>query len=121
MGINNDRKNAGLAGLVSKISGVLVPIFALFFRSFALLYATSAIFKFINPVRSDGDLARELVKGLHMGLVALVLNEMAQKAHQEYNKSGKAADAIKRIRRSVTRFGCVVFVAKFPHSLRRRR
>jgi hypothetical protein len=96
-------------------------MFALFFLSFAPLYATSAIFKFIKPVRSDGDLARELVEGLHMGVVALVLNEMAQAVHQEYNKCGKAADAIRRIRRSVTRFGCVVFVAKCPHSLRRRR
>lgn len=52
-----------------------------------------------------------------MGVVALAVYEMAQVVHQEYDKSGKAADAIKRIRRGVTRFGCVVFVALVLESL----
>ena len=37
--------------------------------------------------------------------------------HQEYDKSGKPGDAVKRIQRGVTRFGSVVFVTLVLESL----
>ena len=109
--------NTGLAALVEWVPRVLVPMFALFFLSFALLYATSAIIEFVKPILSDGDLVGGLVKGLHMGVVALAVYELAQVVHQEYDKSGKPADAIRRLRRGVTRFASVVFVALVLESL----
>ncbi len=114
---NFEPGHAGLAGLVAWVPRVLVPTFALFFLSFALLYATSAVIEFVKPILSDGDLAGGLVKGLHMGVVALAVYELAQVVHQEYDMSGKPADAIKRLRRGVTRFASVVFVALVLESL----
>jgi hypothetical protein len=52
-----------------------------------------------------------------MGVVALAVYELAQVVHQEYDMSGKPSDAIRRIRRSVTRFASVVFVALVLESL----
>ena len=120
--IENTEKNfepgdTGLAGLLAWVPRVLVPMFALFFLSFALLFASSAILEFIKPVLSDGDLTGGLVKGLHMGVVALAVYELAQVVHQEYDKSGKPADAIRRLRRGVTRFASVVFVPLVLESL----
>jgi len=109
--------DTGLAGLVAWVPRVLVPTFALFFLSFALMFATSAVIEFLKPILSDGDLASGLVKGLHMGVVALAVYELAQVVHQEYDKSGKAANAIRRLRRGVTRFASVVFVALVLESL----
>ena len=108
---------SGLAAIMQSVPRMLVPLFALFFLSFALLYASSAIFEFIKPILSDGDLTGGLVKGVHMGVVALAVYELAQVVHQEYDKSGKPSDAIRRIRRSVTRFASVVFVALVLESL----
>lgn len=89
MGMNNDRKDMSLTGLVLWAPRFLVPMLALFFLPFALLYATSAIIEFIKPVLSDGDLAGGLVKGLHMGVVALTIYEMAQVVHQNTTKAAK--------------------------------
>jgi hypothetical protein len=52
-----------------------------------------------------------------MGVVALAVYELAQVVHQEYDTSGKASDAIRRIRRGVTRFASIVFVALVLESL----
>ncbi len=112
-----DQKVNSLTGLIAWVPRVLVPMFALFFLSFALLYATSAIIEFVKPVLDDGDLASGLIKGLHMGVVALAVYELAQVVQQEYDKSGHASDAIKRNRRCVTRFASVVFVALVLESL----
>ncbi len=114
---NTEEKTAGLVAVIQSVPRVLVPLFALFFLSFALLYASSAIVEFIKPILSDGDLTGGLVKGLHMGVVALAVYELAQVVHQEYDKSGKPADAIRRIRRGVTRFASIVFVALVLESL----
>ncbi len=118
---NNDtatpRKTSALAGLIQSVPRLLVPMFALFFLSFALLYASSAIIEFIKPILIDGDLTSGLVKGLHMGVVALAVYELAQVVHQEYDKSGKPTDAVRRIRRGVTRFASIVFVALVLESL----
>jgi hypothetical protein len=110
-------KTSSVVAIIQSVPRVLVPLFALFFLSFALLYATSAIVEFIKPILSDGDLTGGLVKGVHMGVVALAVYELAQVVHQEYDKSGKPSDAIRRIRRSVTRFAIVVFVALVLESL----
>ena len=114
---DTEEKTSGVVAIIQSVPRVLVPLFALFFLSFALLYATSAIVEFIKPILSDGDLTGGLVKGLHMGVVALAVYELAQVVHQEYDKSGKPSDAIRRIRRSVTRFASVVFVALVLESL----
>jgi len=114
---DTEDKTSSVVAIIQSVPRVLVPLFALFFLSFALLYATSAIVEFIKPILSDGDLTGGLVKGVHMGVVALAVYELAQVVHQEYDKSGKPSDAIRRIRRSVTRFASVVFVALVLESL----
>ncbi|HSD97475.1 MAG TPA: hypothetical protein VLB06_10080 [Sulfuricaulis sp.] len=114
---DTEERTSGVVAIIQSVPRVLVPLFALFFLSFALLYATSAIVEFIKPILSDGDLTGGLVKGVHMGVVALAVYELAQVVHQEYDMSGKPSDAIRRIRRSVTRFASVVFVALVLESL----
>ncbi len=114
---NAEEKTSNLAAIMQSVPRMLVPLFALFFLSFALLYASSALVEFIKPILSDGDLTGGLVKGVHMGVVALAVYELAQVVYQEYDKSGKPSDAIRRIRRSVTRFASVVFVALVLESL----
>lgn len=112
-----EERATGLTALIQSVPRILVPLFALFFLSFALLYASSAIIEFIRPILSEGDLTGGLVKGLHMGVVALAVYELAQVVHQEYDKSGRADDAVRRIRRGVTRFASIVFVALVLESL----
>ena len=112
-----EAKTTGLEALIQSVPRLLVPMFALFFLSFALLYASSAIIEFVKPILSDGDLFGGLFKGLHMGVVALAVYELAQVVHQEYDTSGKPSDAVRRIRRGVTRFGSIVFVALVLESL----
>ena len=112
-----EEKSSVLAAIIQSVPRLLVPLFALFFLSFALLYASSAIIEFIKPILSEGDLTGGLVKGLHMGVVALAVYELAQVVHQEYDKSGKPTDAVRRIRRGVTRFASIVFVALVLESL----
>lgn len=114
---STEEKTTGVVAIIQSVPRVLVPLFALFFLSFALLYATSAIVEFIKPILSEGDLTGGLVKGLHMGVVALAVYELAQIVHQEYDKSGKPFDAIRRIRRGVMRFASIVFVALVLESL----
>lgn len=110
-------RTSGLMALIQAVPRLLVPMFALFFLSFALLYAFSAVIEFVKPILNDGDLIGGLVKGLHMGVVALAVYELAQVVHQEYDMSGKPTDAVLRIRRGVTRFGSIVFVALVLESL----
>ncbi|MEW6330339.1 MAG: hypothetical protein AB1560_02660 [Pseudomonadota bacterium] len=112
-----EERPTGLAALIQSVPRILVPLFSLFFLSFALLYASSAMIEFIGPILSEGDLTSGLVKGLHMGVVALAVYELAQVVHQEYDQSGKAGDAVRRIRRGVTRFASIVFVALVLESL----
>ena len=114
---HTEEKTTGLVAIIQSVPRLLVPLFALFFLSFSLLYASSALVEFIKPILSDGDLTGGLVKGLHMGVVALAVYELAQIVHQEYDKSGKPSDAIRRIRRGVMRFASIVFVALVLESL----
>lgn len=112
-----EEKTSWLVALIQSVPRLLVPLFALFFLSFSLLYASSAMIEFVTPILSDGDLTSGLVKGLHMGVVALAVYELAQVVHQEYDKSGKPTDAVWRIRRGVVRFASIVFVALVLESL----
>jgi hypothetical protein len=112
-----EERTTGLVALIQAVPRLLVPMFALFFLTFALLYASSAIIEFVKPILNDGDLIGGLVKGLHMGVVALAVYELAQVVHQEYDMSGKPTDAVRRIRRGVTRFASIVFVALVLESL----
>ena len=112
-----NQKIAILENLITWVPRILVPLFSAFFLSFALLYAGSAVFEFVRPIVQDGDLVGGLVKGLHMGVVALAVYELAQVIHQEYDKGIEPADVILRIRRGVTRFSSVVFVALVLESL----
>jgi hypothetical protein len=113
----NARKTETIEEVLQWVPRLLVPAFALFFLSFALIYASSAIIEFVKPILENGDLVGGLVKGLHMGVVALAVYELAQVVHQEKDKGGEPADAVRRIRRGVTRFGSVVFVALVLESL----
>ena len=114
---NTEEKPPLLVAILQSVPRLLVPMFALFFLSFAMLYASSAFIEFIKPVLIDGDLTSGLFKGLHMGVVALAVYELAQVVYQEYDTSGKPSDAVWRIRRGVTRFASIVFVALVLESL----
>jgi hypothetical protein len=103
--------------LLLAVPRYLVPMFTLFFLAFALLYAGAAVVDFIRPILENGDMVTGLVKGLHMGVVALPAYELAQIVYQEYDEREKPEDAIQGIRRGVTRFGSVVVVALVLESL----
>jgi hypothetical protein len=103
--------------LTAWIPRLLVPTFTLFFLAFAMLYATSAVAELARAAWSGGDLADGLLQGLHMGVVALAVYELPQVLQEEYDPDGEPVDAIRCIRRSVTRFASVVFVALVLESL----
>ena len=90
------QKIATLENMITWVPRVLVPLFSAFFLTFALLYAGAAIVEFVRPIISNGDLVGGLVKGLHMGVVALAVYELAQVIHQEYDKGIEPADVIRR-------------------------
>lgn len=106
-----------VARLLRAVPHYLVPMFTLFFLAFALLYAGAAVVDFIRPILENGDVVTGLVKGLHMGVVALPAYELAQIVYQEYDEREEPEDAIQGIRRGVTRFGSVVVVALVLESL----
>lgn len=112
-----NQKIATLENMITWVPRFLVPLFSAFFLTFAMLYAGAAIVEFVRPIIHDGDLVGGLVKGLHMGVVALAVYELAQVIHQEYDKGIEPADVIRRIRRGITRFSSVVFVALVLESL----
>ena len=97
--------------LILKVRHLIVPGFTLFFLAFALLYAGSAMIEFLRPVMSDGDVTEGLIKGLHMGVVALAVYELAHIVYQEYDTLGPPAAMVLRIRRGLIRFVSVVCTA----------
>jgi len=103
--------------LLISVPRMLIPMFALFFLAFALLYAGSAVIEFVRPILESGDIVGGLVKGLHMGVVALPVYELALIVNQEYDQNEKPDEAVKRIHRGVIRFASVVFVALILESL----
>lgn len=96
---------------------LFVPAFTILFLGFALLYAVGAVTEIVMPLLESGDLTKGLFKGLHTGVVALAIYELAEIVHQEYDHSGRPQNAIVRIRRGVARFGSVVVVALVLESL----
>lgn len=97
--------------IIERMRRVLVPAFTFFFLAFALLYAGGAMFQFLRPIIDDGDLLEGLVNGLHMGVVALAVYELAQIVYQEYDDVGPVQRIVARIRRGLIRFVSVVCTA----------
>ncbi len=103
--------------MITALPRVFVPLFSLLFFAFAVCLAVSALVQFAQPIIQDGDFVQGLVKGLHTGVVALAVYELAQIVHQEYDHDNQPQDIMDRIRRGVARFGSVVFVALVLESL----
>jgi uncharacterized membrane protein len=101
--------------LMQRIRRLFVPAFTFFFLAFALLYAGAAVVEFLRPILSDGDMLEGLVKGLHMGVVALAVYELAQIVAQE--SSELPGNVVRRIRRGLIRFVSVVCTALVLESL----
>jgi hypothetical protein len=116
----NSHANAFVATvdrLVSALPRLFVPAFALFFYAFAVCFAVAAAVEFALPILKDGDVLGGLVEGLHTGVVALAVYELAEIVHQEYDTDRRLTDIVARIRRGVARFGAVVIVALMLESL----
>lgn len=97
---------------------VIIPLLTLFFLAFALFYAGYAAVEFVRPLFDEGkSFIDGLIKGLHTGVVALAVYELAQIIHQEHDLASRPHRIIVRVRRGVARFGGVVFVALVLESL----
>ena len=102
---------------ISSLSRVFVPTFALLFYSFSVCFAFAAVVQFVLPIVENGDFLQGLIKGLHTGVVALAVYELAEIVYEEYDHEGRTQNALARIRRGVARFGAVVIVALVLESL----
>jgi hypothetical protein len=102
---------------ISSLSRVFVPTFALLFYSFSVCFALAAVVQFVLPIAENGDFLQGLIKGLHTGVVALAVYELAEIVYEEYDHEGRTRNALARIRRGVARFGAVVIVALVLESL----
>jgi hypothetical protein len=109
--------NGALNRLISTLPRVFVPAFALLFFTFSVCFAVSAVVQFVLPILENGDFLEGLIKGLHTGVVALAVYELAEIVHEEYDHEGRTQNALARIRRGVARFGAVVIVALVLESL----
>jgi hypothetical protein len=78
---------------------------------FALFYAGAAMIEFMRPILNNGDILDGLVKGLHMGVVALAVYELSQIVYQEYDAVETPESIVWRIRRGLIRFVSVVCTA----------
>jgi uncharacterized membrane protein len=103
--------------LIEHVQRVIAPLFALFFLLFALFFALSAAVEFMRPILNSGDLVEGLIKGLHMGVVALALYELTQIVYQEYDTVEAPESMVRRIRRGIIRFVSVVCTALVLESL----
>jgi hypothetical protein len=111
------RANGALNRFIGTLPRVFVPTFALMFYAFSICFAVSAVVEFAIPVIEKGDFLEGLIKGLHTGVVALAVYELAEIVHQEYDPDGQSHNVLARIRRGVARFGAVVIVALVLESL----
>jgi hypothetical protein len=102
---------------ITALPRIFVPLFALMFFALSVCFMILALFEFAAPILENGDFMEGLVKGLHTGVVALAVYELAQIVHQEYDHGGKPQNIMARIRRGVARFGSVVIVALVLESL----
>src|SRR5258706_6827655 len=90
--------------IIVHIRRILVPAFAFFVLTFAMLYAGGAMIEFMRPILDNGDVIEGLVKGLHMGVVALAVYELAQIVAQEYDAIEAPENMVRRIRSGLIRF-----------------
>ena len=102
---------------ITALPRLFIPVFALMFFALSVAFMVLALFEFMAPILENGDFMEGLVKGLHTGVVALAVYELAQIVHQEYDHEGKPQNVMARIRRGVARFGSVVIVALVLESL----
>jgi len=100
-----------IQGLIDFTRRLIVPMFTLFFLAFALLYAGAAMIEFLRPIIESGDLVEGLIKGLHMGVVALAVYELSQIIYEEYDATDDRDGMVERIRRGIIRFVSVVCTA----------
>ena len=111
----------GPIGLLNRMIVALprffIPAFAMLFLAMSVAFAIMSLLDFAAPLLNGGDLMDGLVQGLHTGVVALAVYELAQIVHQEYDQEGKPQNVMSRIRRGVARFGSVVIVALVLESL----
>jgi hypothetical protein len=103
--------------IITTLPRIFVPVFALMFFALSVCFMMLALAEFAGPILERGDFMEGLVKGLHTGVVALAVYELAQIVHQEYDHEGKPQNVMARIRRGVARFGSVVIVALVLESL----
>lgn len=104
--------------IMQTVRRLIVPMLTLFFIGFTLLYAGAAIIEFWKPILNDGDVLEGLIKGLHMGVVALAVYELAQIVYEEYDTTGRGDNMlVARIRRGIIRFVSVVCTALVLESL----
>ena len=96
---------------------LFIPVFALLFLALSVAFAVLALTDFVAPIFNGKSLMDGLVEGLHTGVVALAVYELAQIVHQEYEQEGRPQNVMARIRRGVARFGSVVIVALVLESL----
>ncbi len=111
------RKFISLEQVILSIGRMLIPAFTFFFLAFTLLYSGAALVEFLRPILDTGDFQEGLVRGLHMGVVALAVYELAQIVYQEYDMLGAPESAVPRIRRGIIRFVAVVCTALVLESL----
>lgn len=102
---------------ITALPRIFIPAFALMFFVLSVCFMAVALLEFAAPILERGDFMEGLVKGLHTGVVALAVYELAQIVHQEYDHEGKPQNVMARIRRGVARFGSVVIVALVLESL----
>jgi hypothetical protein len=117
----NSTMNTSSASLLNRVIAMLprifIPVFALLFLALSVAFAVLALVDFVAPIFNGKNLMDGLVEGLHTGVVALAVYELAQIVHQEYEQEGKPQNVMARIRRGVSRFGSVVIVALVLESL----
>jgi len=102
---------------ISVLPYAFVPLFALFFFALSVCFSVMALVQFVQPLIAHGDLIQGLLEGLHTGVVAVAVYELAQIVHQEYDHEYQPQTVMDRMRRGVGRFGSVVFVALALESL----
>lgn len=111
----------GYMGLLNRViialPRIFIPAFAMLFLAMSVAFAVISLLDFAAPLLKGGDVMDGLVQGLHTGVVALAVYELAQIVHQEYDQEGKPQNVMSRIRRGVARFGSVVVVALVLESL----
>jgi hypothetical protein len=103
--------------MITVLPRIFIPMFALMFLGLSVSFAILALFEFAMPIIQSGNFMDGMVEGLHTGVVALAVYELAQIVHQEYDHEGRPQNVMARIRRGVSRFGGVVIVALVLESL----